>query len=117
MTDRKVEKGQMYLSEVDHRAGITRIITIERTVLTKRACGAKKQLYAVGVSTIVNHQSRPELNGKKRRVFIKAKSLLSAQYALITVAEYLTGSGPCAPVPVPCGESTIVDGLETVPGL
>lgn len=138
-----MEKGQIYLSNEDkRRSGRTRTVTVERTVMAKRVYDTQKQLYAVAVSRIDAYPDRPSMVGKKRRVFIKVKSLLSAQYSIcgplgVTATEIKNAAramrpisetaivaptdsyGVPLPVPVPCGEavSTIVDGLETVPGL
>lgn len=79
-----VEKDQVYMSNEDRRRGVIRTIAIERTVFTKRGYEETKQLYAVGVSRIDADHKRPDLIGKKRRVFLKVSRLLSADYSLVT---------------------------------
>ncbi len=76
----QVVKGQVYLSQSDARR--TRTVTVERTVMAKRVGATKRQLYAVGVSRVESSSTRHDSVGKKRRVFIKVKDLLSARYAL-----------------------------------
>lgn len=107
-----IEKGQVYLSREDERRfGTTRTVTIERTVLAKRVYDKAKQLYAVGVSRIDAVTDRMGIYankvGKKRRVFIKAKSLLSAQYMLLNPAPSqptVDSYGVPLPTPSLCGQ-------------
>ncbi len=79
--------------------------------MAKRVYDTKKQLYAVGVSRIDSYLNRPNLVGQKRRVFIKVKSLLSAQYMLLNppastpVPAQVDAFERTLPVPVPCGEA------------
>lgn len=124
MSERKVEKGQVYRCEKD---GVTRTIEITREpIFTKRVGAKEKQFYAVGLSCVTAHQSSPGLVGKKRRVFISVKDLLKAPYTLIASGPTPEGTSISVdaynrpiPVPVPCGEaeSTVVEGFQTVPGL
>lgn len=80
-----VEKGQVYLSaEDEQRNGCRRTITVERTVMAKRAYDKKKKLYAVAVSRVDSHPTRPDMVGKKRRVFIDAANLISSGYLLLS---------------------------------
>ncbi len=84
VNEQSVVKGQVYMAIEDMRRwGVTRTITIERTVRAKRGHDERRKVYAVGVSLIVAHPTRPELNGKKRRVFIEAANLISSEYTLI----------------------------------
>ncbi len=82
-----VEKGQVYLSNEDRRYGIVRTVTVERTVRARRVYDKTKQEYAVGVSRVDAHEHRPDLVGKKRRVFLKVSRVLSSEYSLVTTLE------------------------------
>ena len=89
MSEGLVQKGQVYLANEDKRRfGSIRTIHIERTVMTKRAYDKKRKLYAVAVSRINAHPTRPELIGKKRRVFIDAANLISSEYSLVQVDSF-----------------------------
>jgi len=80
----EVQVGDVFKSiEDERRRGSTRIVTVRAIVRAKRVYDKVKQGYARCLSDIVAYPNRPGIVGKKRKVFIKIKSLQSAQYRLL----------------------------------